>query len=435
MKLTETIQRAIVTGVLLVCAVARGAIQYDSRQNIVWVTDCPAEFPCTLQRLLAADAACGWGKASRDAQTDTYTLDAHLYIGADDGTDTTFQLGTPEEPTPTLVVNGNVVVYPNPGSGRERTNRLRLGYPDAPDVTATLKIGNTADTGYSLYVGADPRNDKLAPACRGQLHVVNSTITAARSEPACAIGDPKRYGHIGLYGDSLHLVNSTVSRVKGNMTSGIACHLDIVVRNTVFEYGRSVLSNYRDHTGKKGFVGCVFRHMLGAAIADNGSLKTTLVDCVFEGNRSNWRIGWGEGLTLVDCTWEPPTDKDSLFRSEHAAKRGVWPAVCSRRHVVVEVTGPDARPIAGATVRVTGRHMQHALFALTGPDGKTPGRGAAGGILLTEFIRTALDADGATKTDSYTYDITASAPGYREAVSKDYAPTTSWDTVRLVLER
>ena len=156
MRLTDTIWRALATGALLVCPALFAGVQYDSRHNILWVTDFPAGFPCTLERLLSADAACGWGKVSWHDRDNTYTIDAHLYIGADDGTDTYFQLGTRTDPAPTLVVNGATTGIPVSGGSFSKKIVLSPGANTLRVVAASARgTGSRAVTVFSRVPGKD----------------------------------------------------------------------------------------------------------------------------------------------------------------------------------------------------------------------------------------------------------------------------------------
>ena len=109
-----------------------GDIAYDAGRNCISVIGFTEDAPATMDTILAADREKGWRKMAHDPVTDTYTLDADLWIGDDKSNGTFMQIGDGDHPKMTVIVKGTVWVRP-PRESPERSdglpsiiNRLRL---------------------------------------------------------------------------------------------------------------------------------------------------------------------------------------------------------------------------------------------------------------------------------------------------------------------
>lgn len=119
-----------------------------------------------------------------DQTTDTYTLDADLWIGDEQSAGTFFQTGEENHSHVTIIVKGTVWVRPARGSVARSDgvpsilSRLTLGDPGEDGIRATLKIDWDTPGEHGVYVGC--RAPGKRPVNRGALHVFNSTLTAGK---------------------------------------------------------------------------------------------------------------------------------------------------------------------------------------------------------------------------------------------------------------
>ena len=437
---------AAVLAVWLAAGAVYGGIVYNEQYNALWVTDFPGEFPCDMQRLTAVDRMHEWGKVAYDKATDTYTVSCDLMIGTNDGTETYFRIGSKEHPKETVVMKGHVGVAPYWIKGENEgeyyrvptlVNRLTLGDAKDKSVTAALKFDCETRGQYGLMIGGFlPAWEKKAQQHGGQLHVYNSTITAARQDRDHALGLPTR-GNILLSGDDIVLENATISWVAGFVGYGLASGLGRTRRivDTVFENSGVGLVN-----GKNEVVGCTFRNM-GDAVIDWGSIDATLIDCTLEGNDRNVTLRYTKkGVVCIDCNIGAPKKGDVFDpRTTASLKTKNYGEFVSRRHVVVEVVDGNGKPIPGAEVNVkceqgvpeTVENWKHAVNAA----GKTPAKGEKDSILLTEVVKKCTDTPNEPKVTEYSYAVAASAAGYADNTANGVKPVESWKVIRVVLEK
>ena len=360
--------------------------------------------------------------------------------------DTHFQLGTPERPTETLIVDGDVVVHSHTIAAEVRTagkpavNRLTLGTPSNPTIRPVLKIASSAARPHSLYIGALPGPDSAVntSVAGGQLHVHGGTITAAVQDMAHAIGSPGKRRRVYLAGDSIILRNMTFSWVAGTMAYGLGTvrrGRSVTVENSVFEHGAVAFE-----TGRFRLRGCTIRHF-ETAIVDGGTLDATLIDCVLENNDHHWNIPHtARGLVLVDCRWDRARKRNYLWRGAFAKRKRHYPSVTSRRHVVLKAVDTNGNPVpkAGLTVEcengATSVRVGTRNSWITDETGRTPAKGSEHPVLLTEFVATATDDGKSPRTDFFSYAVTAKAPGFNTTTLTGIRPTTSWDMVQVTLE-
>lgn len=398
---------------LFIAAAAAGTIRYVETDDAIWLTDFPEETPADLTAIREAAARNSWGKVSHDPATDTTVIDASLWIGDDVTLGTFLQIGRPEHPEETVIVKGDVWVRP-PQESMARSdgrlsivNRLQLGKPGNPSTRATLRIACDQRGQYGIRVGF---RDGATIVSRGELHVYNSTITAAVQDRDHML---KAWG---WYGSDVRLINATVSWIDGCMAYGVQAH-NGRVEGTTFEHGRAALQN-----GRQIARNCVFRH-LATAVAEGGCLHATLVGCRFENNGRNWTLGGssGQAVTMIDC--DVGTQRDPI----HLVKNAISPAEATRRKIpiypvyeewrtlVVRVVDAGGRPIPDAWVDVTCTSDPDAVrngLSLTDENGQTPDAPDNGGVLsLVNRLQATDDPDG-PDTLEFTYTVAVRKTGF-----------------------
>ena len=70
---------------------AYAAVDYLPERDLLWVTDYPADLPCTPELLARVDRAFGWGKVQYDQADQTCTVACNLWIGRNDAARPTSQ--------------------------------------------------------------------------------------------------------------------------------------------------------------------------------------------------------------------------------------------------------------------------------------------------------------------------------------------------------
>lgn len=422
----------------------QAGITYDPGQGVIRVIDYPAEWPCTMKQLYAMDQISGWGKVTYAATTDTWTVDADLWIGDNDGTETYFQLGRRAHPREILQVKGNVVVHPdwiqgvNEGAqwwyAKKRcVNRLTLGASNEVGLAATLRLESAPTNAHGIYVGMVPAAPGR-PAIRGeggQLHVFDGTITALTPDAGHALAG------CTLLGNSLILRGATLSWISGHMSYGMNpgwLH-PCIVEDTTFEHG-----GIATYGGQLELSRCTLRDVQ-TAVHDSGDLKAVFTDCIFSNNACNWRLPYSDkGVTCIDSCIAPPKGGDvyQAFDDPRTKKRH-YPSFISRRHVVVAVADEKGAPVSNAAVKVAATRAGEDLIdnprATTDSSGKTPGRGQFQAILLTEVIKRAADATNQPAVSEFVYAITVNAPGYQPAAVDNLKPTNSWQVIPVLLKK
>jgi len=422
----------------IACAPGHGMIAFRRDANAIRITDYPRDVPCTLDNLLLADRMNGWGKVTYDAKTDTCVLDANLWIGDNDRTETFVRIGVAARPRETLLVRGDVVVWPYyvPGENPKPdwrpaetfANNLTIGDETDPAIRPTLKIHSEPGAEHSIYLGCTPRSNTGLER-GGQLHVFNGAVTAAVQDEQHAIGAPGKHRVVHLRGQVI-LKNATYSWAADKMAYGLR---NAVLENTTFEHAGTAILGRRHK-----LVGCVFRR-LGTALLDYGDLDVTAVDCTFENNRRNWCLRFTDkGLTCIDCSLGQPGSPNEYHSWVHPqTSRKRYPWFVSRRHIVVEVVNAAGEPVEGALVKVVAAPDAPETVTngevRTDPSGRTPGKGQPGAILLTEIRKQATDAPNRPTVTEYSYRITVNAPGLPGTTLNNLRPTTSWQLVRVQL--
>ena len=415
-------------GMLLVLLCASSAfsatITYDQAENALWVRDFPQEAPATLDALLGADRKNNWGLVSYDQATDTYRVNASLHIGSDQGASTFFQIGRKDHPKETVIVKGDVWIKPpkqtlkRPDGRYVIVNRLTLGDPNDSSIKANLKIDCETNGQYSVFLGLDTKEKKIAG---GDLHVYNSTITAATQDKDHMMRGCGDYQGMwtSWFGSDIRLINATVSWYNTTTTYSMQGH-NSTIEGTTFEHGGGVLDN-----GQEFARNCTFRN-LRIAVAEGGCLDATLVGCKFQDNEYNWTLGslCSQGITMIDCEVGPQKQPVYLSRNKvtplQAVKRKVpiYPCYTELQSLVVKVTDAQGKPIYRAAVSVLCREDPTAVkrgFCLTSGQGLTPSDPEKDAILITKRKLQATDDPENPKEFSFTYTVSVEAPGYKES--------------------
>jgi hypothetical protein len=422
----------------------RGRIDYDRANNCITVVGFPEESPATMDTILDADAKDRWGKVRYDRRSDTYTVDASLWVGDDQSLGTFLRIGDKQHPNVTVVVKGSVWVRPHKESPKRSddkesvANNLTLGDADDKTVRATLKIDCQKPFEHGVFVGHQSDGGK-ATTNRGELHVYNSTITAATTDRQHAWswahrGAPSPYGWTGWQGSEIRLVNATISWSAGGGAYGLASgkaagggdaevvgpHPRFTIEGTTFEHcGGAVQS------GDQYLKDCVFRD-LDVAVAEGGCLGAKLVNCTFEGNRTNWALGaiCSRGIVLLDCKLGPQdkpvrVQKNTMPLQDLMARRlPQYPACSERASLLVKVVDAAGKPVPQAGVVVTCKDAPGEVTrgaTLTDEKGLTPSDPETDAILITTRKYQATDNPDQPQVSTFSYEVAVTRDGLKPA--------------------
>lgn len=407
---------------LSVACTTRAGIEYRPDERVVWVRDFPRQRAATLDDVLQESEAQGWDVLTHDVGTDTYRLDASLWVGDSVGLGTCFRIGDARHPHPTVIVRGDVWVQPPRESPARRDgmpmviNRLTLGSLDDPVSGVTLKFDGSRAEQYGLFVGVDRRRDKLDHG--GALHIFNSRIGPLIEDRAHRVAGGTVKAR-GWYGSDVKLINTTVTWLGNRGLYGVHGG-NTVIQGCTFTHCEAVFKG-----GRHSVRDCVFR--------DNGSVfsrcsSAEAVRCRFERNQHNWILaGYScRAVRLVDCRAggqkQPLRIRKNTMDPARASRIGVplYPACQALSSVVVCVRDADGRPVQGCLVDVRddrdGEGVQ-AGVAVTGRDGHTPVDVDNGALLVTLRRLIATDEPDAPEVDTYRYRVAAAAPGFARAVT------------------
>ncbi len=410
-------------------------VLYDAGRNIILVTDYPEARPCNPARLALFDRAFGWGKITHDPAGNTYTCNCHIAIGDNHGSETYFQVGSPEHPDETLVMHGNIYVQPywiekeNDGLrwwyAPAKVNRLTIGSADDAMVQATVKFAPE----NSLVVGQAPNGR----TCRGgQLFIYNSCVTAL--DPASGFGIKGGRGYASLSqlgGDGHVLVNARIAHARGYVCGGMSPGWE-----KTFQVVNTVFSDFGFMAPEAAsFTNCTFEGAKIAALRDRGSMNITLADCVFKNNERNWELTYSDkGLILIDCAWDDPRRPDRYRAWTAPDGKKQYPGLSVRRHVVVEAVDSAGQPVQDASVAFIpeqdGCDLVLRPVFKTDSQGRTPGEGHPDAMLLTDYIKIATDTEDQPALQSFTYSITAEIAG-KKAMASRVSADASWKIVRI----
>ena len=429
---------------------ARGAIEYDAALGAYRVSDYPKDYPCTPELLAEMDGLLGLGKVTRDRETGVCTVTCNLLIGSNDGTNTYFQVGSPEHPRETLVMRGNLYVCPYYVTGEsrhaqwwhapQRINRLTIGDEDNPAIQAALKFDAPASNErFWLVTGERPEpGGKHTVGRGGQLMVWHGLVTAAKQTKGHEIAG------LRLRGDGFVLVNSTLSWVTGMMTYGAytGWRKTIRVADSVLAHGgAAVVGGTQDLTNCR-IVEC------DTAVLDYGSIDVVLKGCTLEGNRHNWSLRFpgkaSPTLICIDCDIGPPRAGNLMQQQETASTRSFRakgiplqnPQLISKRHLVIQAIDAEGKPVPNAEIAVRpeqpGTDIDEGRRYLTGTAGRTADSDGPEAILLPEWRQVVTDSATPASPAQFTYTISAAAHG-RTTELKGIRPDRSWKVVTVQL--
>lgn len=410
---------------LIVVSPALSDVSYDEAQRTIHVTGFSQETMGTLQDVLDADREGGWGVVSFDEGTSTFTLNAHLSIGADDGSSTWFRIGTTDRPHETLVIEGDLrVPHPKPLGHRqyEGRNMLLIGDSANPDITPTVRFVCEQNEEHGLMVDD------------GSFAVSHATVTAAAQ-------DRQHMAKCEILSRDAIITHSTLSWIAGEMTYHFAS-MSSPFQHVVFEHGGIAICN-----GQHIAEDCVFRD-LQTAVFDGGSLDATLVRCRFEGNNRNWLLQSSQqGIIAIDCEFGEEKDPGPHLRRGRI-RDGPWqyPSFVAMRHVVVRVLDKDGQAVEGALVELVESLGElwavHHGMAKTDAEGRTPAPDQRGALLVTDYVHKATDdvpepesRECRIEEYDYRYDIRVTAEGYQTRIVQDIDPDQSWVERTVVLKR
>ncbi len=426
----QKLKKILVILGLFCSVIASAAITFDQEKNTIKIVDYPLDAPCTLERLWQVDKSFEWNKISYDATKDVYTVNCDLIIGANDGTETCLVVGSKEKPATTLIMNGDLTVYPywvkGENSGRwyraeKKANRLRLGRPDDANIKPTLKFANDK----ILNIGLRQHHG-------GQLEMYNTLLTSTSGKfSASAQGF-----------DLMIMKNSRVSNVKGLMFYGICGSWGKYVKTEIYS---CVFDNFDEFVpGGAIYDNCVFSNSK-IACYDYGRLEATYNNCVFKDNQKNFMARFqgrpGKNaeqnklaVICTDCIIEPGKQPDSFSLDKGRKFKPDWinPSLMIRNTVVVKVTDHQGKPLREAVIKVkedSSLLQGKTIKCKTDDRGMTPPNGD-GAIVLTK-TKTQITS-GQPKIIDYTYTITATANG-KNAVIKNFSPDTPQKKISLKL--
>lgn len=422
----------------LVCAgMIQAGAHYDALHNRIWVTDYPAAAPCDLATLARIDRQGGWGKVRFDPDAGSYAINADLCIGAGDGTETYFQIGSPDEPRAALILDGNLFVCPcgtNSATGRVGVNRLTLGSAADTNISAAIRLDCATNNEHSVYIGVRPEGRRARGLYSGQLHMFNSRITALVQDAEHALGAAFGFGNVYLAGDSIRIINSEISWCKGCLTAGLVMHLDTRLENSVLAHAKSALCGYKETPHKHNLItGCVFRDCETAIQSPHSFL--VISDCRFERNRRNWTVDNCREFTLVGCDIQPPLGANLYGRTAYAAEKNWQPQVLIKQRVRIVVQDQAGRPVANAAVTISGGMDGERMMFQTDAAGIAGVNAGRSGILLAARLEQAAEGSSLPETADFKYDIRIQAEGYQPADIAGYDPWRDPDGATVVLQK
>lgn len=401
---------------------AAGTVTYQADPRVLTIAGFPEDAPATMDTLLQADQQNKWGVVSYDKASDTYRVDASLYIGTNTDLGTYVQVGRKDHPKETVVVKGDIwIKCPKKSIVRSDgqmaiANRLTLGYPKDPAITAMLKIDCAKPGEYALVMGTRSKTE-WKPG--GDLYVYHSTLAAATTGAQHRVGCSKVFGDDvpAWYASRVRLIQAQVSGLIGPLY-GLSSE-NSVIEDSVFEDMGTVLQN-----GNQIVRNCTFRNC-GTVFAEGGCLYVRAVNCVFEGNDANWTAGGssGRGVNFIGGQVGPQKNPPALSKNnltpENAVRQRlpIYPAYTEWLVLPVQVAGPRGKPVGGVFVNVSCVDDPAAVqngFAMTDAGGLTPADLDKRAILVIRRKLVATDNPKQPQIVPLVYTIAVQAPGYRE---------------------
>ncbi len=404
---------------LLISLPLPATVVFESGTRTMIVADFAESAPARLESLLRADRANGWNLVRKDAGAQTYTVDANLQVGRNDGSETWMQIGCPLLANETLILNGTLILAPylvvgvNDRYAPACVNRLTLGNRTNSAIRAALKIGGKDHTIVSGKL-PDGRGG-WQNGYGGELHIYHGVLASASGRRE--IARPYWSGLVTL--DRALVAGFNAAALFG------AARQRASIRDSIFENNASVFS-----APDQAAEGCCFRENTTVIAGIQGN-TILLHGCRFERNARNWQLTSGGRIELTDCQVAPGAQPDVYAAQPGQSSRAVF-----RRQVAVRVENDAGDPVARARVRAvpreTGEDLVANNYAITGTDGCTPGAGDARAIILTHSI-IAADADGVPVTTFFHYDIIAESNGRTISRLENYAPPAGCENIAIRL--
>jgi len=423
----------LLSAVVLATQMLHGEIRYDPDRNRISILGYPEERPATLSDVFDADRKGGWRKVVYDTATDTWTVRADLWVGADRGFGTFLQIGRAQHPTETLVLYGNLVVCAPAKSGQRAdgryriSSRLTLGDESNPRIQATLKIAcsRKGEFGVDVMAPVPKAKQERQDLPAGEWFMFNSVLTAATPDRDHTFKAAIRLSHSGI---NYRLSNSTVSWWNGALFPTVYLHTrrwmpdaERTAQGMVFEHGG-------DASGPFPCSDCVFRD-LAVGRTNAGAMR-----CLFEDNRANVQLTpYHVGAVFTDCVLGdcvqplrvPRSGRNeqwlrnySVHRDASDLKLVLNPGLIDRVSVLVAVTDTRGKPIPRAVVTIecpedTEKLAVVRALAVTDEDGLTPADAEGRALAITRRELRPTDDPLQPQVVKYRYRLQVTAPGYR----------------------
>lgn len=377
------------------------------------VSNYPAAAPATLSDIRTADSNGAWGIVQYNPTNDTTTLTNGLIVGAANGTNSYFQIGRTNYPAETLVMRGELrVKMASPSC----LNGILLGTDATNTVHPVLKFDCSFNNQFGLWLENGAR-----------LSAYNAVIAGTSTNRT-----------LGWYGYKLVTQIRQLYMTNTALLNGTLYPFDTVrdvVDNCTYANAPYALKNAAGY-----FQGCIFSNLDVALLDDGGTLECTLIGCTFVTNSQNWTMRYTDrGIRAVDCRIGTPRDTNIVCQPYFDATAAHWhyPSFMSQRHIVVHVKNTGGDPITNATVTVSNEQENAEVvvhgMATTGTNGLTPAIDSERALFVMDYLYRATDDAAHPLYQSYTYTLTATAPGYGINTVTGVDPDESWTTQEMTL--
>lgn len=417
---------------------ARCQIRYLEPERAIWVHAFPRDRPATLDDILEKSREHGWNVIEHEAQTDVYRLQASLWIGGvASWTSTYMHIGRPGHERETLILDGNLWIrpprrYPRREDGSAGiVNRLTLGDPQNPSISATLRIACETSGQYGVLIGNRCEHEWSRG---GELHVYGSTMTAAVADDAHRLrgaahivmqaGEPPGlWGlHTGWYGNDVRLIGAEVSWIQGKAFYGTAPGDNASFRGTTFSHC-DVLAVGSSLT----VTDCTFSDLSCPLVGS----RITYVRCRFRNNEKRWELkrNYAHFVEMINCDVGESKTPLRLYKNDQSSKRlvrlnlPVYPFYIERCALRLKVRDGSGKPVKGAVVSLVcpddswsaepGVQAVGGTVALTDEKGKTPCRLESGAILPAVQRWRATDDPEQPERHKLRYRLRVIAEGYK----------------------
>lgn len=296
-----------------------GGVEYNKESNTIFVKNYPQDMPCTLENVLQSDTMNDWNKIKYDEKTKTYTINANLVIGSDDGSTTYFQIGTDSQPETTVVMHGDIVLYPDHPpikenekwsvymrkKAHEAVNCLRIGSLANPAIKTTIKFADTK----TFMVGNAPNAAKRPYS--GEFYLYNATVTALDPDNGARIGPNRDYTWVTAY--KAEIVGCKIMWFRNGINGIHGWEGRHLIKDTEYHNCGNGINGYIGsprHSRK--LVNCKFINCAQALNGFSGGGKDSVVvleNCEFSNNQRNWANIRNLKLILKNCVIGKPAEE------------------------------------------------------------------------------------------------------------------------------